>query len=97
MKMLFPFVIIGMTTTAALGHEAESGWRYPFDCCGDGDCSVAETGEKNGRLTLKTPMHGEREIPPEFKNYRPSPDGKWHLCANLESTRIYCIFGPEGT
>lgn len=84
------FVVAG-----AKAHDAHTGWKYPNECCSDGDCDVASVAIRNndGSLTVTT-KHGTATFPAGFK-HRDSPDGLIHACFT-PSTR-YCLFLSSGT
>lgn len=79
----------------ARGHEAITGWQYPIQCCGEGDCDHARSAVRNpdGSLTVTT-RHGTATFPKDFKHER-SPDGLIHAC--FTSARLYCLYLSEGT
>lgn len=88
-------ILLFLLPRAALGHEAKSGWTYPPECCGDGDCDEASAAIRNqdGSLTVTT-KHGTATFPAKYP-YRQSPDGKIHGC--FVGARLYCLFLDTGT
>lgn len=76
------------------GHEAITGWTYPAECCGTGDCGHAIRAVRNldGSLTVTT-RHGTATFPKTFES-SPSPDGLIHAC--FTSSKLYCLFLSTG-
>lgn len=78
----------------ARGHDAATGWSYPFSCCSFHDCYVVSPDElksvDGGWLILAT---GEfrREGSVSF-----SPDGQFHRCSvgGDRTKRTICLFVP---
>lgn len=78
----------------ARAHE----W-YPWECCSGYDCGpipLAETPkEEKGGFTLTDGRH----VP--YKDLKPSPDGRWHLCEQKHekeprNRKILCVYAPIG-
>jgi hypothetical protein len=87
--------IVALLCCAPLSaHDAITGWRYPIQCCGEGDCAHATAAKRNpdGSLTVTT-KHGTATFPASFK-YEPSPDGMIHAC--FTPTRLYCLYLSTG-
>ena len=77
----------------AVGHEAQSGFQYPYSCCGNNDCA-----EIPSRFVKVTQRGFEIRIPPgghptwtadrteDFLAFfsheaaAESPDGNYHIC-----------------
>ena len=99
-----PLRVIQMSVVFALGSllphtVAEAHSWYPWECCSDNDCApitVSETPlEKDGGYYLIDGRHIS------YKELKPSPDGKWHLCeqkwpANPAARKILCVYAPIG-
>jgi hypothetical protein len=92
----FLFLLLA-ATAAPTGSQAHS-W-YPWECCSENDCApivLNETPrEEKGGFTLIDGRHIS------YKEVRPSPDGKWHLCETKaerhpRDRRILCVYAPIG-
>lgn len=87
------FVVSVVSSVSA--HE----W-YPAECCSDTDCApiaLNETPkEEGGGFTLIDGRHVR------YRDLRPSPDGRWHLCENkwpadsVKDRKILCLYAPLG-
>jgi hypothetical protein len=74
---------------------------YPYECCQDEHCYPVEwlRDLKNGDTVVKTGDDLEVTIPKGFPR-RSSEDGKYHLCYDRGSFRLYhelhlyCFFVP---
>ncbi len=88
-------LILMLLTPAAAAHDAPSGWRYPAECCSDGDCAPALLAIRNrdGSLTVTT-KHGTATFPADFK-HEPSPDGEIHAC--FTASTLYCLYLSSGS
>lgn len=80
----------------ASGHDAPSGWSYPFSCCSMNDCRPVATkaiSERPEGFVIN--VTGE-VVPYQDTRVRPSPDGEFHWCsvAGGESGRTICLFVP---
>jgi hypothetical protein len=82
-------------STAAFGHDAPTGWSYPFSCCSTNDCREVSDASVKETAAGYIASNGET-IPYTDKRIRNSPDGKFHLCtvAGEENTRAICLFVP---
>lgn len=100
--------IFSLTIATAYSHEASMGWKYPFSCCGEGDCSQIA-----GESVKQTPNGYEISLLPgehpqiKTKSFhymvpyaiaRTSLDGEYHLCLAPEPSLAFrCFFkGLEG-
>jgi hypothetical protein len=100
------FLLI-VAISAALAHNAPSGWSYDPACCSDRDCAPVPA-----RFIRATPAGLEISIPAgahpfvagealrEVVPYadpriRPSGDGQHHACVS-PSRRLLCIYLPVG-
>lgn len=95
----FNILLLGLvlSATAAVAHDAPTGWKYPWACCSNMDCKqvpkeaikerpegyvIANTGEVVGYLD---------------KRVRQSPDGEYHWCAHqagIDAGHTICLFVP---
>ena len=80
----------------ATGHDAPSGWSYPYACCSMNDCRPVATkaiSERPEGFVIN--VTGE-VVPYQDTRVRPSPDGEFHWCsvAGGESGRTICLFVP---
>lgn len=94
--------LIWLYSTAAYPHDAVTGWTYPFNCCGTGDCGHALSANRNpdGSITVTT-EHGTATFPATFK-YERSPDGLIHACftpdrISTDRKTLYCLYLSAGT
>lgn len=87
-------ILVVQATRVAFAHE----W-YPWECCSDNDCAPLALEqiprEENGGFTLTDGRHVA------YKDVRPSPDGKFHLCEqkwepNPRDRKILCFYAPVG-
>jgi hypothetical protein len=111
MKVLFWLslaLMLAPGADAARAHEAMSGWTYPLECCHSLDC--AEVAGSTVRetptgyvITVRPGSHpmwrADRAEPLTvtfpYRQAKPSPDGKWHLC--IDSTgKPLCFFAIIG-
>jgi hypothetical protein len=78
----------------AKAHDAITGWHYPIQCCGEGDCAeaVSATRNQDGSLTVTT-RHGTATFPASF-GFQASPDGLIHAC--FTPSRLYCLYLTTG-
>ena len=79
---------------SALAHD----W-YPYECCSDGDCHLADAvlREEAGRLVAL--VGTARVLLPADLPARLSPDGRVHVCYEDGDLgiRVRCLFlPPEG-
>lgn len=80
----------------ASGHDAPSGWSYPYACCSMNDCRPVATraiSERPEGFVIN--VTGE-VVPYRDARVRPSPDGEFHWCsvAGGDSGRTICLFVP---
>ena len=80
----------------ASGHDAPSGWSYPYACCSMNDCRPVATkaiSERPEGFVIN--VTGE-VVPYRDTRVRPSPDGEFHWCsvAGGEGGRTICLFVP---
>lgn len=90
------FIITFALVSAALAHEAYTGWTYPSSCCSDKDCSaIAAT-----RVKVRPDGYWFDDyflIP--FSEARKSPDSDYHACKNnvlLYGNGKPCFWAPPG-
>lgn len=96
-------IVYFSTGLKTYGHEAASGWAYPFECCSGDDCYEIEASEvqpnRDGSYTIL--KSSEVFFPPNDaggKNFRWSPDGHFHRCTyskKNDSTQTICLFIPQ--
>jgi hypothetical protein len=93
-KLTAYLLLSAFAVAGAKAHEAVTGWHYPGYCCGEGDCSHAESAVRNsdGSLTVTT-KHGTATFPVNYK-HEPSPDGLIHAC--FTPTNLYCLYLSTG-
>lgn len=78
----------------ATAHDAITGWHYPIQCCGEGDCAHALSAVRNGDGSLTvTTKHGTATFPASFR-HDPSPDGLIHAC--FTPIKLYCLYLSAG-
>lgn len=85
-------VLLGMMVYA-FAHEAPSGWRYPEDCCADGDChpvSCEALREVEGGIAFLNFKFTKEMI-------RNSKDGFCHVCIGhygpgAANAKPHCLF-----
>lgn len=82
--------------TAGLGHEAASGWSYPYACCSGIDCR-----EVSAKAVSERPegyvINGTGEVVAyDDGRVKNSPDGVYHWCsvAGADDSRTICLFVP---
>jgi hypothetical protein len=111
MKALFwlsLLLILGPGLDPARAHTAMSGWTYPIQCCSDRDCAVIDgrTVKETPAGYVVTvqpgahPMWGFERTQPlvvtfTYREAKPSPDGKWHLCIGPSGNPL-CFFSVVG-
>lgn len=89
-------ILFSFAYTPTFAHEAQSGWKYPLECCSNHDCrqvSDAVVKERpDGYLIQAT---GER-VAYTDPRIRDSPDGVYHWCSaqRADDTRTICLFVP---
>jgi hypothetical protein len=92
------WVVLVTLATSAWGHEAPTGWTYPWECCSSMDCQeVADEkiGEGSEGYTVRLtgeviPFHGDSRV-------KVSPDGHFHWCAHTagpDKNKTICLFVP---
>lgn len=85
----------GHGAAPASGHDAATGWSYPYSCCSLLDCYRISADEvravEGGWLILAT---GEVRSHPET---RASPDGLFHRCSTNgdRKAKTICLFTPH--
>lgn len=85
---------LGLLAVPAPAHDAITGWHYPIQCCGEGDCAHALSAVRNGDGSLTvTTKHGTATFPASFR-HDPSPDGLIHAC--FTSIKLYCLYLSAG-
>jgi len=92
----------------AAAHQAMSGWSYPYECCSGVDCAelapaaIRETPD--GYLVTVVPgghpmwpvtKPGPLQLAVPYRDARPSPDGRFHLCIDQTGKRL-CFFAAIG-
>lgn len=94
MRGFLAAILLCLSAVSVNGHEAITGWHYPIQCCGDGDCAHATAARRNqdGSLTVTT-KHGTATFPASFK-HEPSPDGLIHAC--FTPNKLYCLYLATG-
>lgn len=82
----------------AVGHS----W-YPDECCNDKDCAEATVTKrnKNGFWLRHGKFKTDHFVRYDYDRFRPSPDGKYHICTIDEPTSeahgsVMCVFVPAG-
>lgn len=94
-------IIVGLAAVPTMlpSQKADAHSWYPWECCSENDCSplaITETPfEKDGGFYLTDGRHIS------YKEVRPSPDGRWHLCeqkwpAAVRDRKILCVYAPIG-
>lgn len=87
-------IILVMLAGSASAHEAPTGWKYPFNCCGNQDCrQVASVKERPGGYVI--PQTGELLGYTDLR-LRDSPDGEFHWCSEggRDDGKTICLFVP---
>ena len=85
-------IIAGGCAAPAAGHQAQSGWTYPWACCSEKDCrEVAEPTLVGGDAWRFSTGHVVKDA-----DVKPAPDGLWHLCLTSGDRIVLCAFGPKG-
>lgn len=83
MTWLLRIAVLLASVTPVLSHHAPSGWLYPGECCGSGDCAPLAPGAvkwtAGGWLIVET---GEVVA---FENAQESGDHDWHRCRMKQS------------
>jgi len=92
----------------AYAHSAMSGWTYPIECCALNDCAEIAPGAVQETpagyvVTVHPgthPMWGKERPAPlvvriPYRDAKPSPDGKWHLCIGPSGNAL-CFFSVVG-
>ena len=95
MKHLIIAAAMIVISSGVEAHDAKSGWTYPSDCCGGGDCY--EISEKDLVVTGQGwRVKATGEIFPYNQTRRPE-DGQYHRCSvqGNPALRTYCLFTPE--
>lgn len=93
-------LLLGFWVVSAQAHEALSGWTYPPECCGNGDCHEVE-----GATVEATPQgyfipaNGDTVTYRGDSRLKPSPDGRYHICTRggTPDGYTYCLFVPSGS
>lgn len=90
-------LLMCVTPTLALAHDAPAGWVYPSSCCSNLDCrevSHAAVSERPQGFV----MDATGEVTPyKDRRIRSSPDGEYHWCtpAGLNQGKTICLFVPD--
>lgn len=80
----------------ARGHDAPTGWTYPFSCCSNYDCRAVPTRHVSERpegyvinVTGEVVAYNDTRV-------RNSPDGEFHWCSvsGESNSRTICLFVP---
>lgn len=100
-------LLAALAWTAAIAHEAPSGWEYGGDCCSDRDCRPAKSGEVTFQAcgwyvetTGECYAEGDSHL-------RQSGDQLVHVCINEramlygyaptpQAKHVVCIYLPKG-
>lgn len=94
-KMLWAVVLlillVAVALTQAFGHEAETGWTYPPECCGNNDCEMIHDASRIRAVDNGFLIDGHYYI--AQRDTRVSPDGRWHVC--IFNGKLYCVFRPD--
>lgn len=71
------FVLLVLLVDPGYAHMAETGWRYPIECCSKKDCKVypAQNVKPGPDGWI---LHDGVVVP--FDKVEPSPDGFFHRC-----------------
>lgn len=75
----------------AFGHDADTGWTYPPECCGNGDCVMVHDASRIRTVKGGYLIDGHYFI--AHRDTRLSPDGQWHVC--IYGGKLYCLFRPD--
>ncbi len=79
----------------AYGHQAPTGWRYPFSCCSGMDCrpvpEKAISEQADGYHVPSGEVVGYQDT-----RLKDSPDGQYHWCsvAGADDGRTICLYVP---
>lgn len=104
---LLMWSLLLMSVGPVRAHDAPSGWHYPAECCGQGDCAQATFvgATEDGKMLVNTPIHsGVWPFGNPNVSVRHSPDSHVHLCATPDEIMkkysdiprsIYCVFMPD--
>lgn len=94
MHKLILIAAIGISVPA-YGHDAPTGWSYPYSCCSNFDCREVHDASVKETADGYVPSNGET-IPYLDKRVKDSPDGRFHLCTvgGKEDGRAICLFVP---
>lgn len=92
---LRPFLALLSLTSTALAHS----W-YPYECCSSRDCFAVE--EQNVR-TVPGGYALQDGTMIAYREARPSPDGKYHVCRRQDGTgalirlpeKPACFWAPQ--
>lgn len=71
-------------------HDAETGWTYPPECCGNNDCEMIHGASRIRTVDDGFLIDGHYYI--AQRDTRLSPDGRWHVC--IFNGKLYCVFRP---
>lgn len=93
MKYILTGLMIILMSTAAISHEAPTGWEYDYDCCGNNDCEPVkiETDSGGSYAVLK---NGQKWYITKPKSVRPSQDDNYHVCIHMN--QVWCLYVPTG-
>lgn len=83
-------VIVALMIKPSWGHEAMSGWQYPWECCAGHDCaeiSSSRVKPEGGGYVVDGRFHVTHT---EVKH---SPDGHYHACFPTPDM-LRCFFAP---
>jgi hypothetical protein len=94
---------LGLTPLLALAAllaspGADANDWYPRECCSDHDCALADTVlRRHDGSYLVTSRGLSAVIPADYTKWRPSPDGRVHVCIRkLRSGAEYLICAFRG-
>ena len=95
-------IILGLASTPAFGHSF-----YELECCSERDCwpagKDADAKEPEPRVTPRGYVLHDGTVV-AFRDARPSPDGRYHVCRRLgeltgDLIRVgprACLYVPQG-
>ena len=76
--MAIPFFFLLVLPVAP--HHAPSGWEYPRECCGKGDCFQLTHPQEDVKWTPNGWLIAETNETIPFEQARVSGDSHWHRC-----------------
>jgi hypothetical protein len=98
MPRFIPASLAAVLTLVAPVSGARAHDWYPRECCSNRDCGPAETVVRRDDGSYLVTMRGMSVvIPADYRNWRPSPDGRIHVCIRkLRSGSEYLICAFRG-